>query len=161
MFLFNSWTYGVLPNSIKLGLWVFLRRLFVKWRQINLVQIYFLLDIKSDVTLLIMFLKKSSEMLFRRKPSISVALHAQKLYCKINKSKSRAKASRKPLKESFQKIFSKVLREQRAKSKILRKRILKKTAASSLFSQSFPELVLENCSQNLRWENYHLQDVNK
>ena len=81
---------------------------FVKWRQISLVQIHFLLDIKSDVTLLIMFLKKSSEMLFRRKPSISVALHAQKLCCKINKSKSRAKASRKPLKESFQNIFSKV-----------------------------------------------------
>ena len=54
-----------------------------------------------------MFLKKSSEML-RGTSIISVALYAQKLYCKINKSKPRAKGYRKPLKKSFENIFYKV-----------------------------------------------------
>ena len=78
-----------------------------------------------------MFLRKSFEM-FRRTSIISVALYAQKLYCKINKSKPRAKAYRKP-----SKIYSiKLLEEQRAKSKILAKRIFKKTVGSSLWSWS-------------------------
>ena len=66
-----------------------------------------MLAIKSDVTLLIMFLKKSSEM-FRRMSIISITLYAQKLFCNINNSKFRAKASRKPLKKSLENIFNKV-----------------------------------------------------
>ena len=54
-----------------------------------------------------MFLKKSSAM-FRRTSIISVALYARKLCCKINNFKLRAKASRKPLKKSFENIFYKV-----------------------------------------------------
>ena len=65
-----------------------------------------MLAIKSDVTLLIMFLKKSSEM-FRRMSIISITLYAQKLFCNINNSKLRAKASRKPLKKSLENIFNK------------------------------------------------------
>ena len=46
--------------------------------------------------------------MFRRKSIVSVALFAQKIYCKTNNSKPRAKASRKPLKKSLENIFRKI-----------------------------------------------------
>lgn len=78
-----------------------------KWRQISLSQTHLVLAKKSDVTLLIMFLKKSSEM-FRHTSIVSIALYTQKLCCNINKSKPRAKAFRKSLKKSLKNVFSKL-----------------------------------------------------
>ena len=98
-------------------------------------------------------------MLFRRKPSISVALHAQKLCCKINKSKSLAKASRKPLKESFQNIFSKVTeRTKRQKQNTEEKDIKENSRIKSIqskfsgvsFGKLFPKFTLGKLSSSRR-----------
>ena len=103
---------------------------------------------KSDVTLLIMFLKKSSEM-FRRTSIISVALYAQKLYYKVNKSKPRAKAYRKPFKKSFENIFYKVTgrtksRKQNTDEKDIQKKQSDQFCKVEVFRNYFYKLVFKN-----------------
>ena len=74
-----------------------------------------------------MFLKKSSEM-FRRTSIISVALYAQKLCCKINNSKIRAKASRKPLKKNLENMFYKVTGRKKSRKQNTNEKDIKKNS---------------------------------
>ena len=82
--------------------------------------------------------------MFRRTSIISVALYAQKLYYKVNKSKPRAKAYRKPFKKSFENIFYKVTGRTKSRKQNTDEKDIQKNSRINSVKLKFSGIIFTN-----------------